>query len=312
MLAGPLPERVGRSIGEHRVIERVVGEAVAATDLEQAVNSVLESKRTKRLVEEVLASPALERLLSEVLESRVRVELTNRLLSSPEFERMLAQVFSSPQVRHALTQQSSSLAAETADAARGRAVRLDDAAERGPRRWLRRPPRPIAAPVAPTVPYAGLATRGVGLAVDAAVVTLALLIVSGLVGLVGSLVGGHLRPAWLAGVIAGAGWLLALTVYFVGFWTTAGQTPGMRLMRLRVRDHANAPPGVARSLVRLVGLALAIIPCFAGFLPVLVDDRRRGLQDFLAGTVVVYEEPEPPTLEAVEDAAAEPLPLVGA
>jgi hypothetical protein len=40
--------------------------------------------------------------------------------------------------------------------------------------------------------------------------------------------------------------------------------------------------------VRLVGLGLAIIPLGAGFLPVLVDDRRRALQDFLAGTVVLY------------------------
>jgi uncharacterized RDD family membrane protein YckC len=38
-----------------------------------------------------------------------------------------------------------------------------------------------------------------------------------------------------------------------------------------------------------VGTAIAIIPFFAGYLPVLFDDRRRGLPDFLAGTVVVYE-----------------------
>jgi uncharacterized RDD family membrane protein YckC len=43
-----------------------------------------------------------------------------------------------------------------------------------------------------------------------------------------------------------------------------------------------------------VGLVLAIIPCFLGFLPVLIDDRRRGLQDMLAGTVVLYADPEEP------------------
>jgi hypothetical protein len=41
--------------------------------------------------------------------------------------------------------------------------------------------------------------------------------------------------------------------------------------------------------VRLIGLLLAIIPMFAGFLPVLFDRRRRALQDYLAGTVVVYD-----------------------
>jgi uncharacterized RDD family membrane protein YckC len=46
---------------------------------------------------------------------------------------------------------------------------------------------------------------------------------------------------------------------------------------------------VWRSLIRLVGLVLAIIPCFAGFVPVVFDSRRRGLQDFMAGTVVVFD-----------------------
>ena len=42
--------------------------------------------------------------------------------------------------------------------------------------------------------------------------------------------------------------------------------------------------------MRLVGLWLAIALAFLGFLPVLVDDRRRALQDFLSGTEVVYDE----------------------
>jgi uncharacterized RDD family membrane protein YckC len=43
--------------------------------------------------------------------------------------------------------------------------------------------------------------------------------------------------------------------------------------------------------VRTLGLALAIIPCFLGFLPALFDSRRRALPDYLAGTVVVYDDP---------------------
>jgi uncharacterized RDD family membrane protein YckC len=30
------------------------------------------------------------------------------------------------------------------------------------------------------------------------------------------------------------------------------------------------------------------VPLFAGFLPMLIDTRRRGLQDYLGGTVVLY------------------------
>jgi uncharacterized RDD family membrane protein YckC len=114
---------------------------------------------------------------------------------------------------------------------------------------------------------------------------------------VGSLVS-DMRLDTLARIIAGGAWAAAVTLYFVSFWTTVGQTPGMRLMEVRVTTADGRPPGVGRSLVRVIGLALAIIPLFAGFLPVLVDDRRRGLHDFLAGTVVVRAGPEPPSVLA--------------
>jgi uncharacterized RDD family membrane protein YckC len=61
-----------------------------------------------------------------------------------------------------------------------------------------------------------------------------------------------------------------------------------------VSTDRGEPPGIGRSSVRVVGLGLAIIPLFAGFLPVLVDARRRGLHDFLAGTVVLHGMAEPP------------------
>ncbi len=88
------------------------------------------------------------------------------------------------------------------------------------------------------------------------------------------------------------GWFIVAGAYFVVFWTTVGQTPGLRMMRLRVVDGKGESPSAGRSVVRLIGLALAIIPLFAGFLPVLFDRRRRALQDYLAGTVVVADRPD--------------------
>ena len=96
------------------------------------------------------------------------------------------------------------------------------------------------------------------------------------------------------------------------FWTAAGQTPGMRLMRLRVSNHHGQPPSLGRSVVRFLGLLLAIVPLFAGFLPVLVDDRRRGLHDFLAGTTVLYVDREPLIVEAAStEGSHEALTLSG-
>jgi uncharacterized RDD family membrane protein YckC len=141
-----------------------------------------------------------------------------------------------------------------------------------------------------TAPYAGIATRGIGLAVDAAIANLIVLVIAALVGLVGSLFR-DLRPEWLVALLAAAGWLLVIVSYFALFWSVAGQTPGMRLMRLRVIDGNGEPPHLARALVRVVGLALAIIPFGAGFLPVLFDSRRRGIHDLLARTTVIHVPP---------------------
>jgi uncharacterized RDD family membrane protein YckC len=137
------------------------------------------------------------------------------------------------------------------------------------------------------VPYAGVATRAVALAMDLAIVHVLVLVGAGLIGLVASLVG-DLRPEWLVAALAGAAWGLSVTIYFVLFWSVTGQTPGMRAMRLRVVVNDGSSPSLGRALVRLVGLLLAIVPLFAGFLPVLFDSKRRALPDYLARTVVLY------------------------
>jgi len=257
LFAGPFPELVGRALAEHKVVQRVAAEALAHTEVTEELRRALESERTQQAVQELLASDA--------------------------FRQLLDRAFSSPELRRALAEESSTVALEAADAVRRRAALADTRAERAPRRLFRRPAR-AATPTA----YGGIVSRALALAIDALVVSVLFAVGAGLVGLVSSLVG-HLRPQWLVGTLAGSGWLILLTVYFVGFWTTVGQTPGMRLLGVRVLARG-APPRLGRSLVRLVGLLLAIAPCFLGFVPALLDERRRGLHDFLAGTAVVYDD----------------------
>jgi uncharacterized RDD family membrane protein YckC len=141
------------------------------------------------------------------------------------------------------------------------------------------------------IPYGGLVTRAVALVIDLALAQLLVLVGVAALTLVASLVG-ELRPAWLVGVLVAFGWLIAVGSYLVLFWSVVGQTPGMRVMHVRVVDAHGEPPSLGRSIVRLFGLILAIIPFFAGFLPVLTDDRRRGIHDMMAGTVVLYTEDE--------------------
>jgi len=271
-LAGPLTDTFARSLAKHRVAERVAGEIAATPEFEQAVADALDHEATQRLVDRALASPGLERLVVEALESRLTAEVFEHVASSPA-------------MRSAMQRQTATLADEVMGGVRHRAERADGAAQQKIRR------RQVA-----DVPYAGIATRAIGLAIDVLLAQIIFLTGAALVGLVASLVG-ELRPAWLVAALAAAGWILVAGTYFVLFWTAAGQTPGMRLMRLRVSDQRGQPPSLGRSVVRFIGLLLAIVPLFAGFLPVLFDDRRRALQDFMAGTAVLYVDREPLIVE---------------
>jgi hypothetical protein len=130
VIAGTLPDAIVRSLLEHRVAERVASELATTMDLDVAVTAVLDRESTQQLVQAVLASPGFDRLL---------VQATDRALTGPEMQRIVQHVASSPEVREALTRQSTSLAEEMVASVRTRAESLDDAAERTVRGWLRRP-----------------------------------------------------------------------------------------------------------------------------------------------------------------------------
>src|SRR4051812_40448195 len=146
-----------------------------------------------------------------------------------------------------------------------------------------------AAPAAPPPTYAGLVTRALAFAIDAAIVDLTGIFVGVVVGLALSVLN---TPDKVDHVLLAIGAVLFVVwtiAYFVGFWSTTGQTPGNRVMRIRVRRATTDEPlDMSWALVRLAGLVLAAIPLLLGFLPILLDKRRRGLQDLLGRSVVVH------------------------
>jgi uncharacterized RDD family membrane protein YckC len=77
-------------------------------------------------------------------------------------------------------------------------------------------------------------------------------------------------------------------LYFPFFWARGGQTPGMRPFGLRVvRDRDGGPIGLGTAILRLIGLWVATAAIYIGLIWIFVDERRRGWQDLIAGTVVV-------------------------
>lgn len=92
----------------------------------------------------------------------------------------------------------------------------------------------------------------------------------------------------VVGVMGSITFLVTYFVYPVFFWVLAGQTPGKRLMGLRVIRTDGQPLTVARAVRRALGYWLSAFPLLLGFLWVLQDDRRQGWHDYLADTYVIY------------------------
>lgn len=146
---------------------------------------------------------------------------------------------------------------------------------------------PAGAPSDDDLRYAGLATRVISFTIDAALIAL----VDIMVGVGAALILGLLHiPHDLRIVLAGIGtaaFILGSIAYFVLFWSTTGQTPGGRVMQIQVLSARGGPVSPKWAVVRCIGVVLAALPLFAGFVRILFDSRRRGFQDRLAHTVVI-------------------------
>jgi uncharacterized RDD family membrane protein YckC len=81
---------------------------------------------------------------------------------------------------------------------------------------------------------------------------------------------------------------IVIIIYHIFFLATAGRTPGKAFMGLRVLTTGGNRVSFVRAVLRLVGYVLSALPIFAGFVLVLLDDRRQCFHDKLAGTYVVY------------------------
>ena len=299
-LAGPLAERLAAELAESGVIERVTRQVIEDGVPEQVVDQVLASELpeelidrvlardvAQRVVERVLASPGVEPAAVRVIESDLVDQLTRRILESDEMTMAIERVAASPQVRNAVARQGVGLIEDVGRKLSLIAARLDGAVERLPRFLLRRGRR------AEPPPQAGVVSRMLALAVDALVLNALVFAGSVALALAFSLIGGGGDRLPNEAVVAGGAiWSLGAAIYLATFWTLAGQTPGMRFLNLRLVKLDGTDIRLRDSIRRLVGMVLAALPLFLGYALVLVNDRRRGLQDRIGHTEVLYERSE--------------------
>lgn len=145
--------------------------------------------------------------------------------------------------------------------------------------------------------YAGFFTRLIARLIDRA-------ILSGILALLGVattwLLDTFQLNTWIQTSQYGALIVIAIVVvlyitielsYTIGFWLLAGQTPGKRVMGVRIVRTGGRRINPWSAIRRYVGYWLSSI-LYLGYLWVLVDNRRQGWHDKLAGTLVVYSWPE--------------------
>jgi len=131
----------------------------------------------------------------------------------------------------------------------------------------------------------GIVTRAVSWLLDAALINLVALGVGLGADLILSIfplspdLSSVLKP------IAAVAYAVWAAAYFIGFWSTTGQTPGARLMQIRLVTAKGEKLKPRRALLRWIGMNLAMVPLFAGYLP--IPFGRRGFPDWLAHTLVL-------------------------
>lgn len=128
--------------------------------------------------------------------------------------------------------------------------------------------------------------------------------------------------AWLIdfaafGIIAGvfivgtgsitAGLTVSYVIYLVAqvaFWMTLGATPGKLLMGIKIVTVDGDPVTLGHCIMRVIGYA--VINFFGNILHllVLIKEDKRGVQDMMSGTMVVYRD----TIPAKTSAGAMPSP----
>jgi uncharacterized RDD family membrane protein YckC len=78
-------------------------------------------------------------------------------------------------------------------------------------------------------------------------------------------------------------------VYFAYQWAVSGKTLGMAIFGLQVVNARGGPIKTRQAVVRTLGLGLCLLLLGIPFLGIIYQRERRALDDFLAGTAVVYD-----------------------
>lgn len=152
------------------------------------------------------------------------------------------------------------------------------------------------------LPYAGFVSRLIAFTIDLIIINVISIIIVASTGLIANFFGlgnttGPIKTVldFTISTLENGTLLITLSftsmfgaAYLLFFWVLVGVTPGKALLGLRIVRTDGRPLNIGRALLRLIGYWLSALLLFLGFVLVIIDNRRQGLHDKLAGTVVIY------------------------
>lgn len=78
-------------------------------------------------------------------------------------------------------------------------------------------------------------------------------------------------------------------VILIFIWKRYNATPGKMLLGMEIVDSKTlGKPSTKQYILRFFGYIISILPAGAGFFIISFNKKRRGLHDFIAGTMVIY------------------------
>ena len=270
---------MAHATGVDRALDEAVEEAIVRALSSPAVGRAIDRAMAGHAEAAGLSSEEMARIVKQVLESEAAEQAWGEVLESRQVQMLIERIAEAPEIRSAIAAQGAGLITDIGVKLTRLTEAFDDALERMVRH--REPDSETN--------QAGLATRLVAFGIDFGLLFAIYSLASGVIASVVSFsFGGTLTlvGAIVVGVIA---YLLGGAV-LVLFWSLGGQTPGMRVLSIRLTQDGSRDVTLGRAIKRLFALALALLPLGLGYFWILRNPSRHAWHDTMTGTEVIYDE----------------------
>jgi uncharacterized RDD family membrane protein YckC len=270
--------RMAHATGVDRAMDEAVEEAIVRALRSPAVGRAIDRALASHVEAAGLSSQEMARIVKQVLESDAAEQAWDEVLASREVQMLIERIAQAPEIRSAIAAQGAGLITDIGVKLTRLTEAFDDALERIIRH---RDP-------GSETNQAGLATRLVAFGIDFALLFALYSLASGVIASVVSFSFGS-KLSLAGGIVVGVvGYLLGGAI-LVLFWSLGGQTPGMRVLSIRLTQDGSRDVTLGRAIKRLFGLVLALLPLGLGYFWILRNPSRHAWHDTMTGTEVIYD-----------------------